>query len=322
MRDRVAPLCGHPPQGSRLTGRGLRPPRNVDVVAVERSPLVAPPDAAQIEAALSVVPGVARATVVPDATGGPGTLRLALAPDGDEVVVTRAVQRILKLQFGVGLDPARIEMVEESIPEPPAVPALRLQVVEESFDGLLELGEEIDALLAALDQDRGPGPRFLTDVLASAARHPAGAAPPNPTPSPAPVPDAEDAKPRLAIARLIITADGLGVTATVTLTIGELEFVGSSDGPSTPSALHGIVASATINALADVLGPEHRVDVEAVTVTAVGDGAVAVVQVVWATLDGTERLTGASEVRDDPRQAVIRATLDAVNRRLAPHLDL
>ena len=32
---------------------------------------------------------------------------------------------------------------------------------------------------------------------------------------------------------------------------------------------------------------------------------------------GSERLTGASEVRDDVRQAVIRATLDAVNRRLA-----
>ena len=284
-----------------------------------------PPDAAAIEAALGVVPGVARATVIPDASGGPGTLRLSLAPDGDEVVVARAVQRILKLQFGVGLDPARIEMVEESLPEPPAVPAPRLRVVEESFDGLLELGEEIDALLAALDEDRGPGPRFQTDVLASAARHPAGAAPPTPA---TPATDAlgegedEDAKPRLAIARLTVTADGLGVTATVTLTIGELEFVGDADGPSTPASLNRIVAAATINALADVLGPEHRVDVEAVTVTAVGDGAVAVVQVVWATLDGTERLTGASEVRDDPRQAVIRATLDAVNRRLAPHLDL
>jgi hypothetical protein len=54
-----------------------------------------------------------------------------------------------------------------------------------------------------------------------------------------------------------------------------------------------------------------------------GEGTtVAVVQVVWATVDASERLTGASEVRDDPRQAVIRATLDAVNRRIAPHLDV
>jgi hypothetical protein len=31
---------------------------------------------------------------------------------------------------------------------------------------------------------------------------------------------------------------------------------------------------------------------------------------------GSERLTGASEVRDDVQRAVVRATLDAVNRRL------
>jgi hypothetical protein len=294
----------------------------VDVVAVERSPLATPPDAAEIEAALGVVPGVARATVVPDASGGPGTLRLSLTPDGDEDVVARAVQRILRLQFGVGLDPARIEVAEESLPEPPPVPPPRLRIVEESFDGVLELGEEIDALLVALDRDRGPGPRFPTDVLASAARHPAGAGPPNPAVCAPPPADGDDDAPRLAIARLTVTNDGLGVTATVTLLRGDLEFSGTADGPSTPTALHRIVAAATIRALSDLLGPEHRVDVEAVTVTQVGDGAVAVVQVVWATLDGTERLTGASEVRDDPRRAVIRATLDAVNRRLAPHLDL
>ena len=31
---------------------------------------------------------------------------------------------------------------------------------------------------------------------------------------------------------------------------------------------------------------------------------------------GTERLIGTSAVREDVRQAVIRATLDALNRRL------
>ena len=85
-----------------------------------------------------VAHGIA-AVVVRDASGGPGTLRLSLTPEGDEVVVARAVQRILKLQFGVGLDPGRIEVVEESLPEPPTVPAPRLRVVDESSDGSLEL---------------------------------------------------------------------------------------------------------------------------------------------------------------------------------------
>ncbi len=293
---------------------------------VERNPVATPPDAKQIEAALGVVPGVARAVVIPDETGGPGTLRLSLTPDGDEVVVARAVHRILRLQFGVGLEPGRIEVVEESLPEPPEVPSPRLRVVDVSTDGSAELGMEMDALLASLDADRGPGPRFRTDVLASAARHPAGAAAPSPTPAgdenELPVDD-EDGAPRLAIARLTVTADGLGLEASVTLTRGDVEFSGTADGPSTHAAVHRIVAAATIAALADVLGSDHRVDVEAVSVTPMSEGTtVAVVQVVWATVEGSERLTGSSEVRDDPRQAVIRATLDAVNRRLVPHLDL
>ena len=54
----------------------------------------------------------------------------------------------------------------------------------------------------------------------------------------------------------------------------------------------------------------------AVSTPHVGDVDVAVVQVECCRHLGTERLTGASEVRDDVHRAVIRATLDAVNRRL------
>jgi hypothetical protein len=298
-------------------------------VVSERSPLATPPDSAQVEEALGVLPGVARAVVVPDADGGPGVLRLSLTPDGDEVVVARAVHRILRLQFGVGLDPARLEVVvlpptdASTPPEAPTLPSPRLHVVEENYDGVLELGAELDALLASLDEDRGPGPRFHPEVLASAARHPAGSGPaPAAEGAVAAELEDEDVDPRLGIARLTLAADGLGIRATVTLRRGDHEHSGSVDGPSSPASVHRIVAAATLAALADVLGPDHRVDVEAVTVTPMGDGMVAVVQVLWATVDGSERLTGASEVRDDPRQAVIRATLDAVNRRLAPHLDV
>jgi hypothetical protein len=312
-------------------------------VAIEPGRLRTASDTAAIEAALRVVPGVARAAVVADDDGGPGVLRLSLEPGSDEVSVARAVNRILRLQFGVGLDPGRIEMVEESDPEPVPVPQLR--IVDGSVDDVLDLGEQIDALLARLDPDPDPGPRFHADVLRSAVRHPAGAAVHDRTVVTAGVPtqredrvqvttaeahdgepedgEPEDAHPsRLGIARLTLAADGLGVTATVTLSRGAKEYVGIVDGPASASAVHRVVAAATLKALADVLGPDHRVDVEAVSVTAMGDGQVAVVQVLWATAEGSERLTGASEVRDDTRQAVIRATLDAVNRRLAPHIDL
>jgi len=292
-------------------------------VARESTPIATPPDAQEVEAALGVVTGVARAVVVRDGDGVPAVLRIWLAPDGDAAVVARAAHRILRLQFGVGLDPARIEVVDEAVPEPLMAPPPPLRVAEESYDGVLELGAEIDALLASLDGDQGPGRRFDPEVLASAARHPAGLGPPAPVLDDATsvVLDGHDTAPRLALARLTLSTDGLGVEATVSLTRGEHEHTGTAEGPATPASVHRVVAAATLAALAGVLGRDHRVDVEAVTVTPMGDGMVAVVQVLWSSFEGNERLTGASEVREDPRQAVIRATLDAVNRRLAPHLE-
>jgi hypothetical protein len=297
-------------------------------VAKELGQVSTAAEAAAIEAALRVVPGVAAAVVVPDDVGGPGILRLTLDAGSDEVVVARSVHRILRMQFGVGLDPGRIEMVEESTPEPvlPVYPALR--VVEESVDDLGALGIEIDALLASIGPGTVPPPRYDTEVLTSAARHPAGTrshgsgiAEPSAVSAGSSVGATSDDPARLAIVKLILAADGLGVSATVTLSRGVHEFSGTVDGASSGTAVNRVVAAATLTALSDVLGPEHRVDVEAVSVTSMGDGQVAVVQVLWATADGSQRLTGASEVREDPRQAVIRATLDAVNRRLAPHLD-
>ena len=80
------------------------------------------------------------------------------------------------------------------------------------------------------------------------------------------------------------------------------------------------MATATLRALSSVVSDEVRLEVDAVAITPVGDGTVALVRVIWLTAEGAEHLTGSSEVRDDARHAVIRATLDAVNRRLS--LDL
>ncbi len=284
-------------------------------MASERIPLAPAPDPAAVEAALGVIPGIAAATVVPDADGGPGVLRLTLAADGDVVDVARAVHRVLRLQFGAGLDPRRMEVVDVSLPEVPLAQTPRLRVVAQHVADV-DLGEDMVALLADLDEPGDPVPRFRTEVLASAARHPAGAIRP-------PVPALPDGRfdRQVAIARLALSADGLGVTATVTLTRGGHELVGSVHGSASPAAVQRIVAGATLAALAELLGPERRVDVEAVAMAPVGDGTVAVVQVLWATVEGSERLTGAAEVRGNPRQAVIRATLDAVNRRLSALLE-
>jgi hypothetical protein len=276
-------------------------------IAVEGASVPAP-DAAAIEAAVAVVPGVTRAVVTFGADGEPEVLRVVLGDEADPLGVARAAHRILRLQFGVGLDPGRIEIVED-VPLVESRSVLRL--VEEDEHGALLLGEDVQALLD--DLDPGPGPRFGTEVLASAARHPAGVGHEGSPTTPARQLHGE----RVAVARLALSADGLGVTATVTLTHDGVEHSGSAEGPTTPAALHRCVASATLRALAPSLtSTAVRLDVDAVAIVPVGDSSAAVVRVIWLTPDGAEHLTGASEVRDDPRYAVIRATLDAVNRRL------
>ncbi|HET7899572.1 MAG TPA: hypothetical protein VFL59_00190 [Candidatus Nanopelagicales bacterium] len=273
---------------------------------------LATPDPAAIEAAVSVVPGVSSATVVPGQRGGPEVLRVVLDEDVDAVDVARAAQRILRLQFGVDLEPGRLEIVEGD-PEP-STTVIRL--VEQDASGTLLLGEEKDDvdLGALLDElDPGPGPRFLPEVLASAARHPAGIVVPDDEPAPV--------MHRVAVAELALSADGLDVVATVTLVHDGAPRTGSADGLPTPAATHRAIATATLRALSDLVVPGLRLEVDAVALAPVGDGTVAVVRIIWFTAEGgAEHLTGSSEVRDDARHAVIRATLDAVNRRLS--LDL
>ena len=280
------------------------------------------PGAGAVEDVLRVVPGVAHVEVADDPAGGPGQVRVTLAPYADEIGVARAVHKVLRLQFGVGLDPRRIEVLEEQVVE---VPEPRLHVVAGTGhpDQDSELDDAVGARLAGLGR---PGTeRFDTDVLASAVRHPAGS---GATPSldsavqggHEPVARRRPPEPRLSLSRLLLSADDSGVTATVSLSHHGVEHTGTAEGPASGTAVHRTVAEATLRAIASA-AEDVRLDVESVAITPVGAERVVVVQVVMATASGGDRLTGAAEVRDDVRQAVVKATLDAVNRRLAPTLD-
>jgi hypothetical protein len=274
-----------------------------------------------IEDALAVVPGVARVVVDLGDASRPGVLRIVLSAGGDPESVAALARRILRLQFGVALDPDLVEVV------PTDSPVSFLRLVETDETGAVVVGEDIDRLLANLDH--GPGPRFDTDVLASAMRHPAGVMasddghsrlPAQGRPHVAEPAAALGDQGRVAVGGLTLESDDLGILATVTLHYNGRDWVGSVEGAPSPAALHRSVAGATLRALDGLLPPDIRLEVDAVSMMPISDGTVAVARVIWVTSDSTEHLTGSSEVRDDPREAVIRATLDAVNRRL--HVEL
>ena len=267
----------------------------------------------EVEAALRVLPGVLDAEVSVGPADDDGTeVRLVLADGGDQAAVARAVHRMLQLQYGVGLDDDGVELVMDvtdaavaRLPGPRAVEESDAATAE-----ILDLGLEIDVLLAELD--RRSGRSFEADVLSAAVRHPAGAASEHHQAERA----SEEDGVRLTITRLSIVVDHDRARATVTLSGPDGEVRGVADGESTDSAVLESVALATLRAVASLHICSDGFGVLAVSTPRVGDADVAVVQVECCRHLDTERLTGASEVRDDVHRAVIRATLDAVNRRL------
>jgi hypothetical protein len=248
-------------------------------------------DHRDLVAALLGVPGVAAAAVEP-VGGGPGTLRLQLVSGADEVDVAGAVNRLLRSRFGLAVDADRVRVLEGS---GPASSGLAGTPVQEAPVPPPE------PVVAAEDQ-----------VEAAAARSPNGRRPQS-----APVPATTG---RLIIERVQLVSAGLGVSVSVTLRSGDRAVVGEAEGAATTLALHRTVAEATLRAVEEVVDRDVRFYVEHVEIATTGDERTALVVLSMLTDRATQRLSGASVVREDVRQAVIRGVLAAVNRRVEPML--
>lgn len=215
-------------------------------------------DTSELVTALRAVPGVTDADVTPDDDGGLGTLRLDLEPGVDEAVVASSVGRVLREQFGLGVDADRVQVVEDAVLDP---------------------------------AQSGQHPDVLPDVPAQRAARP-------------------------SIARMHLVSSGLDVTASVTLSSAERTAVGEARGAASQSGVHRAVASATLRAVEELVDGLVRFELDHIEITPMGNERTVLVSLTLLTKAGTERLTGAAGVREDVRQAVIRATLDALNRRL------
>lgn len=243
-------------------------------------------DTGQVVAALRAVAGVSDAEILPDPTGGPGTLRLQLAPGADEVLVATTVHRLLGDRFGLGVDAGRVQVVEE------AVPRRTLESIEalDSFSDDAEI-EPPDADADNTGDADAPG-----DSLA------------------------EERGARLLIQRMQLVSARDGVTSEVTLELDGHAHTGSAEAATTTSSVHRSVALATLRAVEEAVGGELKFELEHLETTSLGTDRAVVVEISMITKHGSERLTGVSAVREDARQAVIRATLDALNRRIETYL--
>lgn len=274
-------------------------------------------DHRDLVAALLGVPGVAAATVEP-LGGGPGTLRLQLASGADEVDVAGAVNRLLRNRFGLAVDTDRVRVLEATGPGTlagPGLPPARVPDVlpPRPANGRPPLAADLAPAATPVAESgesaNSPGPGNDIDTT-----NPADTAD-NPAEQPH-----RPAGTRMVIERVQLVSAALGVSVAVTLRAGMRTGVGETEGAATTAALHRSVAAATLRAVEVLVGQAVRFDVEHVEIASTGEERTALVVVSMLTERTTQRLSGASVVREDVRQAVIRGVLAAVNRRVEPML--
>lgn len=253
--------------------------------------------------ALRGLPGVAQVSLEFDPAGR-GVLRVRLAPGVNESEVVSAALASLRASHGVGSDGLGAD-------------GSRLRLTGPT-------GEFVVAVVEPHGRPPAAPPPVVWQPLqappppASASAPPSPPAPPPPTPAPDPAPQDDgvlEGAGRLVLVRVEVASERMQMWATVHLARDEYRFSGSAGATASGAGAHRAVAEATVRAAESALGGDVRLDVEGVDLIAVGQDQIGVVILTLVTDGGVDRLTGAALVRGDGRETIVRATLDALNRR-------
>lgn len=190
----------------------------------------------------------------------------------------------------------------------------------------LEPGHDPDAV--AVEVARTLSARFGVDVDPAAIQpqpagdeasngHATGAAGPTGAGDPTGAAEVLAAPARPRIHRLAVSTHGLEVHVDAVLTAGGRDLRGQVSAAATPTATLRAVARATLAAVEEFSPGRLKTELETLERSGTGrDDEVVTVTVTLLTYEDEVKLLGASLVRGDVEHAVMRATLDAVNRRI------
>ena len=134
--------------------------------------------------------------------------------------------------------------------------------------------------------------------------------------APEPVDEAPEPLVRPAIAAITVRSGHGETTASVTLAAGDQLFEGTSKGPAGQSHRARLVAVATLDAVAELLGQPCEVESAAIVGTGTREVALTVLTLLLPRT-GEQVLTGSAVVRGDDADAVAKSVLAALNRQLA-----
>ena len=122
--------------------------------------------------------------------------------------------------------------------------------------------------------------------------------------------------PRAKIGAIQTQVDGINASITVQLSFGDEQVTGEASGRSNQTGRLRLVGTATLDAVAKYLDQDLGLALEDVAVNQLGHEKVAVSCVVLVTPMGEQSFAGSALVRQSEYDSIVRATLDAVNRRL------
>jgi hypothetical protein len=127
---------------------------------------------------------------------------------------------------------------------------------------------------------------------------------------------------RLRFLDVSLTVSGSKAEACVHLNLEDKLHTGSASGHASNHNQLRLIASAALRAVENVGAEDGTMAVEDVSahVSLAGRHAVVVLVSALVSAKGEELLTGSALVRQDVWKAIVNATLDAVNRRLAREL--
>jgi len=128
--------------------------------------------------------------------------------------------------------------------------------------------------------------------------------------------DSPKLKARAQIKNINVEVAGVYVNISVALELeGEL-FTGRATGPASRTGRERLVAGATLDAIAQYLQGAFTFALEDVEIIRLGRESIACACVVLVTSLGEQAFAGSALVRQNDKDSIVRATLDAINRRL------
>ena len=235
-------------------------------------------DAPSLLEAVRGLPGVTDAVLGPDDSGHP-SLRLTLADGVDDAAMAARVADLLDGRFGVPVDARRSHLVEYAGPERRSAGRER----PEPASGGAAPGVEVESLVETARVQPSTPYGHPRSVL---------------------------------FERMTVVTSVEEFGAEVVLSTAAGRSTGRASGPVAAASVLHTVARATLAAVDGVLAGVGRCAFEDAHMALVGGRQVVLVAITLVTPGHTDRLTGSAAVDEDTRQAVVRACLAGLDRRV------